>query len=733
VAEREGLLPYTEAPSPMTCRRLTLTLVVCALALAWTATAGATPRITPRDEPLAAARSLAGGVRVVGPLAAPHSFNLVGLHWRGSGDVWFRTRAAGGAWSEWRAARPEGEDLPDPGSAESRARPGWTIGNPWWTGAAQEIQYRVAGSVSKLCAFFVWSPVRPTRRVAMAGTPGIVPRSGWDADEAIVRAAPLYAGDLALAIVHHTAGRAPASPGESAAIVRAIQTYHVKANGWNDIGYNFVVDPFGQVFEGRAGGIDRNVVGAHAEGFNTGSVGVAVIGTYDGGPPSPEAEAALEALIAWRLDVAHVDPITLVTRRSLGNPRFPEGIPVTLRAISGHRDTGFTECPGDALYGRLGNIAQAVAALGLPKLYEPVVSGAVGGPVQFSARLSDALPWTVTVTDAAGNAIVSGAGTGPQVSWVWDATSSSPGTYAYRIDAGPAVLPVVGTVGSGVSLDVTKLAAVPSALTPNGYGDGEESEIAFSLTAPATVSVSVLDAAGALVLQLVSEQSFPAGPVSVGWNGTMPDGAPAPDGRYSVVVLARTKKQEVTKATELVIDGAVGGLTLSAAAFSPNGDGRLDALDIGFDLNRPAQVRVRILGKKGSIVRVFAGELAGGGRQALAWNGTRHGRPARDGTYEVSVEVTTELGTRELRQVFAVDTTPPQVAIVAARTRAGATKLIFELSEPASVKIKYDRAAFTVDRPAGTVGFWQRLDPRRIRLVASDAAGNTGEPVVFKR
>jgi hypothetical protein len=213
----------------------------------------------------------------------------------------------------------------------------------------------------------------------------------------------------------------------------------------------------------------------------------------------------------------------------------------------------------------------------------------------------------------------------------------------------------------------------------------------------------------------------------------MPDGAPAPDGRYTVVVVARTTKGQVTKTAELVVDRTTGGLALSAPAFSPNGDGRLDSLEIGFDLARPAQVRVRILGKKGSIARVFAGELPGGGRQVLAWNGTRRSRPARDGAYEVSVEVTTELGTRELRQVFAVDTAPPRVELVAVRTRSGATKLVFRLDEPAGVKIWYDRAAFTVDRPAGTVGFWQRLDPRRIRLVARDAAGNVAEPLVFKR
>ena len=83
-------------------------------------------------------------------------------------------------------------------------------------------------------------------------------------------ARPAFAQSLQFAVVHHTAGANGYTAAQSAAIVRAIQIYHVKGNGWNDIGYNFLVDKYGQVFEGRYGGVERNVIGAHAEGFNTG-------------------------------------------------------------------------------------------------------------------------------------------------------------------------------------------------------------------------------------------------------------------------------------------------------------------------------------------------------------------------------------------------------------------------------------------------------------------------------
>ena len=230
------------------------------------------------------------GERVPAASATP-SFDLVGLHWRGSGSVSFSTRSLTGRWSAWHGAAPEAEDAPDVLTAEAAREASWRLGSPYWTGLSDGIRYRLRGAVSRLRAYFVRSTAVavPPRTLSIAGSPPIVPRLGWSANEKIRRAAPKYAPALQLAIVHHTAGSNSYRPSQSAAIVRAIEIYHVLGNGWNDIGYNFLVDKYGQIFEGRYGGIERNVVGAHAQGFNTGSVGVALLGTYTSKAPSRAA------------------------------------------------------------------------------------------------------------------------------------------------------------------------------------------------------------------------------------------------------------------------------------------------------------------------------------------------------------------------------------------------------------------------------------------------------------
>ena len=242
----------------------------------------------------------------------------------------------------WKPVQEAAEDAPDSGSAERRTTRGWRVGAPVWVGRAIAVEVRTVGRVTRARALTVRSPVSrvPFRVVASPGVPRLVARAAWQADETIVKGKPSYADTLRMAHVHHTAGTNTYTRLQAPAVVRAIQLYHVKGNGWNDIGYNALVDRFGTVYEGRAGGIDRNVVGAHARGFNTGSFGIAVMGDYRTVEPPAAAVDALVRTLAWRLDLAHVDPLATFNGISSGNERFGVGIPVFLRddlRAPGHR------------------------------------------------------------------------------------------------------------------------------------------------------------------------------------------------------------------------------------------------------------------------------------------------------------------------------------------------------------------------------------------------------------
>ena len=111
-------------------------------------------------------------------------------------------------------------------------------------------------------------------------------------------------------------------------------------------------------------------------GFNTGSVGVSLLGNFQKQDPPPEALAALAELLAWRMDIGHVDPLSQVGY-------FSGGTVHTLRAVSGHRDANSTACPGQRLYTHLDAIAGDVSSRGLPKLYEPSVDVAAGGELRL--------------------------------------------------------------------------------------------------------------------------------------------------------------------------------------------------------------------------------------------------------------------------------------------------------------------------------------------------------------
>lgn len=533
------------------------------------------------------------GARV---LSAVSRFNLIAF--KGPGPIRFRVHRLRGGWSGWL---PAGDD-------------------PTWTGSADSFQVRGAGRVR---AYEIWSPVggQAVRALSEAGSPAIVSRSGWKANDEILRGKPAYAPTLQLAIVHHTANSNDYTPAEAAAIVRGIELYHVQGNGWNDIGYNFLVDRFGNVYEGRAGGITRNVVGAHAEGFNRGTVGVALIGNFATAKPTQAMEDALVRLLAWRLDLAHVDPLSTVAYTSGGNAKFKAGKVVELRAISGHRDTGPTECPGNGAEGVLGQVAQEAAKLGLPKLYAPAVSGSLATAVRFRARLSSALPWTVTVADGAGQVVASGKGTGADVDWTWRSAVAAQGSYRWTI-AAPGLRVASGTLG--------KAGAPPPAAPPSlSAVTASPTTLSFTLGAAADVEAHVVDASGATVQQVTSGRR-PAGPSTVTW-----DSSALPAARYRMVVTATVDGKSATSWADLVIDRTADGLAVR--------DGDAGTTEISFTLAQPATITLEVDRGSSIVAQVVSGPLPAG-PVTVSWDRTGFGQPLPPGDYTVVLTVTDALG-----------------------------------------------------------------------------------------
>ena len=696
-------------------KKLLLLAVLAAVAIPAQARAGGAT-IVARDVPLHGERALAS--------TAPARFDLVGLHWRGSGRVEFRTRSLAGRWSEWLDSAPEAEDRPDAGSAERAPVGGWRIGNPWWVGASNRIEYRHSGTVTRLRAYFVRSPASyvPVRTVQRAGSPAIVPRAGWKADESIRRAKPSFAPVLRVAIVHHTAGSNGYDAAESAAIVRGIEIYHVKGNGWNDIGYNFLVDRFGKVFEGRYGGIERNVVGAHAEGFNTGSVGVAVIGEYGSLTVPQTVRDALARVLAWRLDVAHVDPLSTLSFISNGNQRFPAGIPVFLRAVSGHRDTGFTDCPGTALYALLNGLAGNAQRIGLPKLFAPVVTGSVPGQVRFRARASSAQPWSVDVLDASGIAVAGTVGQGTAIDWTWDASLAPRGPYTYSIAAGDA-LPIKAALGGAVAgptaeLTLAGLAADPETISPNDDGAADATSITYTLSDGANVLVTVQNALGETVATL-SKAYRRAGEHVVTF-----DALDLADGIYTISFEAKgTLGRIATGSVEVAVTRTLGSFAPARLAFSPNGDGRADRASFSFVLAAAAEVRLRVLRDGKWVATPFAGPLQPG-PQKLEWDGTKRIGRLLDGGYEVVLDATDTIATSTVTTPLLADTRAPKLKILQR------FPLRVLLSEPAELTLRAGGTTLVrkVAR-AGTVPLANVPRAGIVRIVAWDAAGNKSAPV----
>ncbi|MFJ8190712.1 peptidoglycan recognition protein [Streptomyces sp. NPDC096094] len=191
--------------------------------------------------------------------------------------------------------------------------------------------------------------------------PGITTRRGWGANEKLREKNFVYTKKVKAAFVHHSATGNNYSCKQAPSVIRSIYRYHVNSMGWRDLGYNFLVDKCGKIYEGRAGGVAKSVLGAHTLGFNSNSMGIAVIGTYSSKKPSAAAVKAIARLTAWKLGLHGMNPRGKTYLKSGGGNLYRKGKNVRLNVISGHRDGFVTSCPGNKLYGKLGSTRSTAA------------------------------------------------------------------------------------------------------------------------------------------------------------------------------------------------------------------------------------------------------------------------------------------------------------------------------------------------------------------------------------
>ncbi|MCP3820479.1 N-acetylmuramoyl-L-alanine amidase [Streptomyces sp. A3M-1-3] len=348
-----------------------------------------------------------GPARAGLPARDVRTFSLVGVVWDDAdaelhGSVQVRTRATGTTdWSGWQDLETHNQDhSADPETDEHTS--GRVRGStaPLWVGDSDGVEVRVQANADRSTAAVRLpsgmrielvdpgddpqnTPLAPLGAreiqalskgeseadavIATDGAAGpavapyigprprIVTRKGWGADEKLRETGFVYTKTVKAAFVHHSASGNNYQCSQASSVLRSIYRYHVRSNGWRDFGYNFAVDKCGNIYEGRAGGVAKPVLGAHTLGFNSNSMGIAVLGSFGNSAPPKAAVDAVARLTAWKLGLYGANPLGRTTLTSGGGNLYKKGRKVRLNVISGHRDGFATECPGARLYSKLGS------------------------------------------------------------------------------------------------------------------------------------------------------------------------------------------------------------------------------------------------------------------------------------------------------------------------------------------------------------------------------------------
>ena len=282
--------------------------------------------------------------------------------------------------------------------------------------------------------------------VPVKGLGTVLTRADWGADERMRRGAPSYASTVRAVVVHHTAGGNDYRPEDVPARLRADYAYHVRSRGWADLGYNLVVDRFGRIWEGRAGGVERPVIGTHAAGFNTGTLGVSVMGDYTKVQPNGAVLDALARVSAFAARTYSFDVAGTVVLTSGGSPKYGKGQQVRLPRVHGHKDTGQTACPGSIqdqlplVRARALQLTAPPVTIDLHRVYgAPLTPPA---PIVVRAWLSRPVDWTMTVHDAFGRPVAVQRGRSDQAVLRWNGlTTSVPTGAASSVDVVAPALP----------------------------------------------------------------------------------------------------------------------------------------------------------------------------------------------------------------------------------------------------------------------------------------------------
>ena len=449
-------------------------------------TTGAGPNTAPNGRTARAQAAPAIRSGAVSPVQSTKGrLKVVGVTWPqgrlADGDrVEYRVQD-GGRWGQWHQMEVSDDHAPDPGTEEARHARGGT--DPYVV-TGDDVQVRVLSqkaSVAPDVRLDVVDPMSSPADGSVVATPGaaaaagarptIYTRAQWGANESLRKGSPEY-GTIKAGFVHHTVDSNSYTSSQVPAIIRGIYAFHVNGRGWSDIGYNFLIDKFGRTWEGRYGGIDQPVIGAHTGGFNSQLFGAAAIGTYSTTTPPTAVLNAYSKLLAWKLSLAHVDAASTV---------LLDGMSTKVYTVSGHRDAAGTvnqtECPGNALYAKLPTLRANAKKLQGTMFFGPKVSstswfyGAVGPTI--TARPSTNLTWSLQVNSPCRTetlATVKGSATTTSgITAAWDGKLAG-GAWA---PPGEYDLTLTATTGSGTLANAapwtTRVRVVGTATSPQGF------------------------------------------------------------------------------------------------------------------------------------------------------------------------------------------------------------------------------------------------------------------------